>query len=401
MPHRKPWSTFDRLSIRQSRRGVAFGLIALVFASGVLTSCTTAPTDAMPSAITLIVTATSAEPRPALPDSVVDKLTAMAKHSKRKGDATVRIITSATGDILTKDLTPLRPNGDVQHASADAKHQIDASIEELAEALAKARADSSGLDLLALINRAGQLPGDIHVVSSGASTTAPVDLRVTGWNTTPARVADSAHRQGRITTMNGYHVTFHGLGIAAGSQPGFPPFARQWIEQLWVGICQRAGAASCVIAHDAPPAAAPVATMPVPVVPVPEAITEGGCPVWLNLSDAVLHFAGGSAVLPASADDALRPIVEATSRCAIRAIDITGHIADTGDGDDHDNLARRRANAVADWLLALGLPSGLLGAVSGHDAREPIIPNFTGGIFDESKAAANRRVEITFHQKGQ
>lgn len=126
--------------------------------------------------------------------------------------------------------------------------------------------------------------------------------------------------------------------------------------------------ATCTVAHGAPTAAPPLFTLPVPVVPVPTAITEGGCPVWPNLSDSVLHFAGGSAVLPATADEALRPIVQAAARCDIQALDTTGHIADTGDGDDHDDLAGRRARAMADGLLALGLPPELIGTVSGRSA---------------------------------
>ncbi|WP_157227309.1 OmpA family protein [Nocardia asiatica] len=359
--------------------------------------CTASPADAQPSTITIAATATSAEPRAALPDSLGTELTDMAKRSKRTGDATVHIMSSATGDITMKDLTPLRPNGQVQHATADADRQITASLRKLDDSVANAQADQPGLNLLALLDRASQLPGDLHIVSSGISTVAPIDLRVTGWNAKPDSVIDSIAQQGRLPTLKGRHVTFHGLGIAGGSQPGLPPFARTLVEQLWTGICQRAGAATCIVAHDTPSAAAPVATMPVPVVPVPDAITEGGCPVWASLNDQTLHFVPDSPVLPANADDQLRPIVDAVSRCNFRSIDVTGHIADTGTGDTRNNLSERRAHAMADRLVALGLPSALLGTVSGHDAREPVIPNFTDGRFDEAKAQQNRRVELTFH----
>ncbi|NKY27731.1 OmpA family protein [Nocardia gamkensis] len=365
-----------------------------------LIGCTAAPADSQPSAITIAATVTSAEPRTALSNSLISELTEMAEHSKRPGDATVRVVSSATGDILTKDLTPLRPNGQVQHAAADADRQITASVRELANTVAEVRADHPGLDLLGLLDRASQLPGDLHVLSSGISTVAPVDLRVVGWNAKPDSVIDSIARQGRLPKLSGRHVTFHGLGIAAGSQPGLPPFARTLVEQLWTGICQRAGAASCTVAHDMPSAAAPVATLPVPVVPVPDAITEGGCPVWASLNDTTLHFAPDSPVLPANADDALRPIVQAAARCDVSSIDVTGHIADTGTVDTRNRLSERRARAVADRLVALGLPSELLGIVSGRDAREPVIPNFTDGVFDELKAQQNRRVELTFHRGG-
>ncbi|MBH0779937.1 OmpA family protein [Nocardia bovistercoris] len=376
-------------------------LVFILLVIGLVTGCGSSAPSSTVRPITLVATATSAEPRTVLPESMVDELTSMAKRSKRKGGATVRAITAASGEASAIDLTPLRPNGQVQHATADAERQIRAAIDKLGVTLGETASTTPGLSVLPLLDRAAQIPdAEIHVLSSGISTEAPMDYRVIGWNTNPASVIDSIARQGQIPNLAGRHVTFHGLGVAGGSQPSLPPFARTIIERIWVGICERAEAASCTIGHDAPTAAAPVATMPVPVVPVPEVITENGCAVWLNLSDAVLHFAGGSAALPASADDALRPIVEATSRCLVQAIDITGHIADTGDGDDHNDLAGRRARAVADRLLALGLPPALLGTVSGHGAHEPVVPNFTGGIFDEDKATANRRVEVIFHQSG-
>ncbi|MBF6185049.1 OmpA family protein [Nocardia farcinica] len=402
MPHKKIQHYLGNPVLRELIRYLVLAAAVAILLIGALCGCTAPPSNQSSTHITILTTATSAEPRVVLPDSLVTAMTKMAKQSKRPGDATVRIASSATGDITTKDLTPTRPNGQVQHATADADRQITASVEELAKTVANVRADRPGLDLLGLLDRASQLPGELHIVSSGISTVAPVDLRVIGWNADPDSVIESIARQGRLPSLPGRHVTFHGLGIPAGLQPGLPPFARPLVEQLWTGICQRAGAASCTVAQDAPSAAAPVATMPVPIVPVPDAITDSGsgCPVWASLNDTTLHFAPDSPVLPANADDALRPIVQAAARCDISSIDVTGHIADTGIGDTRNNLSERRARAVADRLVVLGLPSELLGIVSGRDAHEPIIPNFTDGVFDEAKAQQNRRVELTFHRRG-
>ncbi|MGV9676436.1 OmpA family protein [Nocardia sp. NPDC003482] len=388
--------------VDRARAGLAAGVAILLSLATLLSliGCTAAPATKVPSAITIVATSTSAEPRVALPDSLVSKLIDMAKQSKHPGDAAVHVVSSATGTITTTDLTPVRPNGQVQHATADADRQIAASVRELGDSVADARADQPGLDLLGLLDRASQLPGDIEVISSGISTAAPVDWRVIGWNAKPDSVIDSIARQGRLFSLTGRHVTFHGLGIAAGSQPGLPPFARSLVEQLWVGICQRAGAASCTVAHDAMSAAAPVATLPVPVVPVPDAITEGGCPVWASLTDQALHFAPDSAALPPNADDALRPIVASAVQCNVQSIDITGHIADTGSGRDDGDLSGQRAHAVANRLVALGLSARQLGRVTGKGASEPVLPNFTDGRFDEAKAQQNRRVELTFHRGG-
>ncbi|PSR58692.1 MULTISPECIES: OmpA family protein [Nocardia] len=398
-----PSSAPDRRIGRPFRAGLAAGAaISLSLATLIgIAGCTTLHVAKAPTAITIVATATSAEPGAVLPDSLTAELANMAKQSKRVGDATVRIVSSATGDITTKDLTPVRPNGQVQHATAEAERQIAASVQGLADQLAEARAGQPGLDLLGLLDRASQMPGDIEVISSGITTAAPVDLRVVGWNTRPDSVIDSIARQGRIPNLQGRHVTFHGLGIAAGSQPGLPPFARSVVGQLWTGICQRAEAASCVVAPDAPSGLAPVATMPVPLVPVPDAITEGGCPVWASLSDHTLHFSPESSVLPANADDVLRPLVQSAARCNVRSIEIAGFIADTGGGRDDSDLSGQRARAVADRLLVLGLPAQQLGTVTGKGASEPVVPDIVGGVFDEAKAEENRRVELTFRRGGQ
>ncbi|WP_305779081.1 OmpA family protein [Nocardia nova] len=398
-----PSSAPDRRIGRPFRAGLAAGAaISLSLATLIgIAGCATLHVAKAPTAITIVATATSAEPRAALPDSLAAELTNISKQSKRPGDATVRIVSSTTGAVATTDLTPLRPNGQVQHATADAERQIAASVKGLSDQLAEARADHSGLDLLGLLDRASQVPGDIEVVSSGITTAAPVDLRVIGWKTKPDSVIDSIGRQGRMPHLAGRHVTFHGLGIAAGSQPSLPPFARTLVEQLWAGVCQRAEAASCTVAHDASSGLAPVATLPVSVVPVPDAVTEGGCPVWASLSDHTLHFSPESAVLPANADDALRPIVQSAAACSVQSIDITGHIADTGIGRDDRDLSGQRARAVADRLVALGLPAQQLGTVAGKGASEPVVPDIVGGVLDEPRAQQNRRVEVTYHRGGQ
>ncbi|WP_280483564.1 OmpA family protein [Nocardia farcinica] len=375
-------------------------MVAPMTAAGVMLSgvsgCT-APAGSSPTAITIVATATAAEPAPALPDSLNARLAAMAKAAKRPGQAVVTIITSGSGPVTTIDLVPTRANGQVQHAAVDAERQIQAALGEVNSVLLQSRADQPGLDLLGLLDRATQRPGEVHVISSGVSTTAPVDLRVVGWNTKPDATIDSIDRQGRIPSATDHHVTFYGLGVVAGSQPALPPFARSLLDKLWLGICARSGAAGCASEPGSITLRPPSSTLHVPEVPVPDAVTDDGCPAWASLSDTVLKFAPDSADLPADADNALRPLVDAARRCNVARIDLVGHIADTGTGDTRGDLAGRRARAVADRLLGLGLPPTLIGSVTGRDAREPVVPNFApDGSFDEAKARQNRRVELTF-----
>ncbi|WP_280351496.1 OmpA family protein [Nocardia abscessus] len=359
-----------------------------------LSACT-ADHSSHPS-ITLVVTATSAEPRPSLPNSIRAELISLAKQSKKPGQATVRIITSADGPIIERDLTPMRGE-QVEHAIAAADRKIDAAITNVAEELANAKADTPGLALLPPIDRASTFPGSrMHVISSGVTTEAPTDFRRWGWNIDPTAAVDSVAHQGQISDLRGVSLTFHGLGIAAGTQPQLPPFARQTVRDVWLGICQRGNATSCAAEQEPIAARPPTSTLPVPVVPLPQVQTVGGCPAWMSLSDSVLRFPPDSPQLGVEADSVLAKLVDDAVRCRLR-ISITGHIADTGTGDCCD-LSGQRARAVADRLLSLGLPADHLGNVIGRGAEQPVIVNITDGVFDEVKARLNRRVELSFER---
>lgn len=277
----------------ETTRRLALILVFTILALGILTGCTVHPT-VQPSAVTVVATSTSSEPRPVLPDSLRPDLVALAKASNQVGNATVRLVTSATGPITETDLTPHRPNGDVQHAAGDANRQINEAIDHFAHAIADATADQPGLALLPLIDHASQIADtDIHVVSSGVSTTDPVSLLSLGWGFNSDKVIASVERQGQLPNLAGHRVTFHGLGVTAGTQPSLPPFARDKIEKLWVGICERAKAISCGVAHESVITEPSRAPLPVPVVPIPAAFTEGdGCPVFANLPDDRLMFCG-------------------------------------------------------------------------------------------------------------
>ncbi|MFD3431258.1 OmpA family protein [Nocardia fluminea] len=345
----------------------------------------------------LVSPSTSAEPLPTIPISLETELVAYAKASKKPGHALVRIVGSVGRPAIERDLTPLR-NKEVENGSASDR-KIRENLDALKADLANLQASAPGLDVIGPLDMAGQYPSSrIMVLSSGLSTAAPVDMARLGWNFDRAAVADSVHRQG-LLELSGKDVTFYGLGVTGGSvQPRLPSYARNLLEELWIAVCQMAGAAGCTIGKGAPSTAAPKAVLPVPTVPVPVAYTDaGGCPVWQRLDDAIL-FEANSAVLALHADEVLRPVVLSAERCAVGAgsVAVIGHIAATlGDPSDGSNLSGRRARAVADRLLHLGLSPKLLGAVEGRGSSEQVLPNLSSdGQFIEAAAQHNRRVEI-------
>jgi outer membrane protein OmpA-like peptidoglycan-associated protein len=69
-----------------------------------------------------------------------------------------------------------------------------------------------------------------------------------------------------------------------------------------------------------------------------------------------VHFAAGKAALDAEAIRILRELVPAM-KAGINPIDVTGFAATSGNRNANVELAKRRAAAVRDALLAEGLPA--------------------------------------------
>ncbi|WP_282777493.1 OmpA family protein [Nocardia sp. CC201C] len=365
---------------------------------GVISGCSTK--QAEPQSITIVVTATAAEPAVDLTAAVEERLTAMAAASDAPGGALVRIVWSVTAPPITVDLTPTRSNGEIEHSPGARQKKIAQAVMDLSARLQAITADRPGLDVLGLVDRASLLPpGDLVVISSGLSTENPTDWRQLGFDSEPDSIAASVRQQGRLPKLSGRHVTFVGLGQSAGMQAALPPFMREQVTQVWLALCKQAGAASCTaVSRD--DMAPPVAPLPVPVIEIPASHTENGCPVWVRLSqEEQLRFAADSdqLLLPDAADAVLLPIVEAAQRCSL-VIDVAGFIADIGDGRDSSNLSGRRAAAVAARMQQLGLPLSHLGTVVGRGTADPLVASFVQGRFDERQAALNRRVELSFRR---
>jgi outer membrane protein OmpA-like peptidoglycan-associated protein len=67
---------------------------------------------------------------------------------------------------------------------------------------------------------------------------------------------------------------------------------------------------------------------------------------------------------------------------------LVGHTDDKGTDTYNEDLSRRRANAVASYLISAGVPSARI-ATSGRGESEPIAPNDT-----DANRQKNRRVEV-------
>jgi outer membrane protein OmpA-like peptidoglycan-associated protein len=336
------------------------------------------------------VTATSAEPAPALSTALLQTLRSEADHSQQAGVPDVRIVRLGAAP-LDIDLTPMRGE-EVENDSAQRAKLIGAAFTSLSGRLAGLTASREQLDDLDTLRAAAEAgSGLIYLLTSGVSTVDPVNLAALGWAFNPKAVAADLRQRGLLPHLDGRSVTFVGLGRVAGAQPALAQPEEDQVKALWLAICQSAGAAHCAVDDSSQAAAAPTATWLVSVVPVPRHGTTS-----VDLPTDVL-FGPDSAVLLPQADVPLRGLADQLIACGAGArVDLVGHVADVVRGiPDNGPLSGERAEAVAQRLRQLGVPASAIGSVSGAGDSQPLVDNWTGGRFDEAKAARNRRVTLT------
>ncbi len=107
----------------------------------------------------------------------------------------------------------------------------------------------------------------------------------------------------------------------------------------------------------------------------------------VTLASDVL-FSSGSATLYPGGRDKLRQFAGVLSRYPRTTVQITGHTDSRGSEQSNDELSRRRAQAVADELVADRVDRGRI-SPRGAGAAQPVPTNET-----PEGRAQNRRVEI-------
>ncbi|MGY2001731.1 OmpA family protein [Blastococcus sp. SYSU DS1024] len=258
--------------------------------------------------------------------------------------------------------------------------------------LAEAQAQTPETDLLAALDLAARALGTgagrrtLVVVDSGLSTTgaldfaAQPDLLDADAGTLAAQLGDA----GALPDLGGIDVVFSGLGDVAAPQQALPRSQRENLVALWTAIAEAAGSADVGI-DETPLSGQPAGNLPAvtPVVP-------GSGPVCavetVVLDEGDVAFVADTAAFrdEAAAVATLRPIAERTLAAGLSAA-LAGTTADVGDAAGQVDLSRRRAQAVADALAALGVPADRLTVIGlGSD--------FAG--YDPDDLAANRAVRI-------
>lgn len=101
-----------------------------------------------------------------------------------------------------------------------------------------------------------------------------------------------------------------------------------------------------------------------------------------------LNFATGSAELPADASQTIGTVAQILTASPTAAVRVEGYADARGSDAANQQLGAQRANAVAQALIAAGVPASRVTAASGGESN-PVDTNATG-----SGQAENRRTDL-------
>jgi outer membrane protein OmpA-like peptidoglycan-associated protein len=100
------------------------------------------------------------------------------------------------------------------------------------------------------------------------------------------------------------------------------------------------------------------------------------------------------AELKPEAAEALGRVVDIVRQRKPRAVLVVGHTDSVGPDAYNDQLSRRRAEAVRDWIATNGGGGLPPLSVEGKGEREPVAPNSVDGRDNPEGRQRNRRVEV-------
>jgi outer membrane protein OmpA-like peptidoglycan-associated protein len=371
-------------------RRLAAAVCSLALAAG-LAGCSDTPEPT--GGLAIVVGARSNMPPPSLAGTAVeareDALISQAFLSVVVADGEPFQMNDA-GVLIARD-----ENGVVQKQDRDRNRQaIDAM-------LAEARAETPETDLLSALDLAARgissAPGDhtVVVLDSGLSTVDPLDFRTPGLlDADPAELAESLMAAGELPDLTGIDVVFQGLGDTAAPQEKLRRPQRTNLVAIWQAIVLAAGGTPEV--EESPLSGVPDASLPlVSPVGLEDGMACSGDTVILSGGDVAFQPDTADFKEPAAASAVIEPIARQLLSGQVTAL-LTGTTADVDDKAGQVELSEKRAQAVVDLLVGLGVPKERLSAVGlGSDFDGYVLDYDAAGNLIPEAAALNRKVMVT------
>ena len=324
-----------------------------------------------------------------------------------------RIDVNGDGAITTSvvDLTP-HDHGEVLKVPARAAAAVRRNIDALLTSLNTVSTSKPGRSLLSGLQQVRLYDdvGPVIAFTTGLDLNDPLDFRVLGWETDPAKIVVFLRQHDELPDLHGRQLLLVFLP-PSGDQPQLRAPQQDYLHRVWTAIGIAAGATVSISNSTSTPSRTLTRT---PIVGVPPAsgtpiapTAPGGgsssrAPMTCVVSSPA-YFRPNEAVLIDRAD-----VVSALARCAAKArtgefgVSVEGHVAEDTDGLSSASLARgavlarKRARVIASVLTGpLKVPAKAITSISGYGADKPLIRPATD--------PRNRAVVLTFHakQKGQ
>jgi OmpA-OmpF porin, OOP family len=277
-------------------------------------------------------------------------------------------------------------------------------LSSLTNAVEHIRAAWPHADVLDALNVAGHAiraacpyGGTIYLEDSGLQETGVVNFRQTGMlSADPAAVASFLTRHHDLPYLADTTVVLAGIGDTAPPQVPLSIGEQDNLTAIWSAIAKAGGATSVQVDPAPVSGPAPVHVPAVLLVPLPavSSVPGPGGIITYRLP-GVLLFYFESATLVRTADAVLRPLAEQARRRHLE-VSITGYASPEGSVTYNVALSKRRAIAVRDRLIALGLPPAQITRVTGAGtAGQTLSACLTQGQLVEAKCATLRRVMVT------
>lgn len=278
-----------------------------------------------------------------------------------------------------------------------------ANAKRIREHLASSVADSPEADVLAgIANAADEVRGSAHptiiVIDNGLSTVGSASLPQTGLLATNANISASVSTMARarlLPDLTGVTLRWYAMGETVSPQESLDEAAQYRLSEIWRTVVESAGGTLEIVTQAMTTTKDSPADLPdvTPVDPSPTSV--GGLTV--NLPESVLPFVAGETTFlsPEEAQVTVAAVANQITSSGATSTVVTGCTATAGTPEGRRVLSIGRAQAVADLLIANGVPSTAV-TVQGKGAQCPGRVNDVdeAGALIETAARANRVVTI-------
>lgn len=323
-------------------------------------------------------------------------------------------VTVADGnpDVVCKmdlSMTPELKNATAERKAVDARETTSAIL----SALENYKADSEEKDLLKAIILAShtlaECPNNmvkkILILDSGLTTTGTLDFRNNLLSADTETLVDSLEERCAIPEIKGVEVTWQQLGDVKKPQQELSYAQKAQLKDIWNAILTRGGAnvtfvdatPNPLFAKSDLPYVSPIdLSIEAPIRFEPCVIEEDTKPFQepVFLDESKVKFKGDSSeyVDADMAVSTIRPIADYMISHPEFRILLIGATAGDSNSDYSRDLSLRRANAVKDTLVELGVSDKNI-ITMGLGSQDPWHV-YGAGTGDDSLAASNRKVVI-------